>query len=355
MTNLEGADLDAKQRELNALISDYQFENAEMQREALTPAQTRSANQQMREAIKAVRSRQMDGDFLLKRDSQQVIVSGKIGTDLNNMETAGIPVTIGELINPMEMGLVYNQLGMNIATGVRGNLQWPYLANAVEVSVGGELDDAATNTLDFGKIEENQAKLGISIEVSNEAINDEAFDLVGTITTQMSKAVGRVLNKRTLALTAPSAKASFVGPLVSHKQSASFVDATAPTYAEVKAIKGKVLGTGAEMAGFVYIMDAAMFSLLETTPKDAGSGRFVIENGKIDGDNVFLTADSAYAGKIAAGCFGYEALNQKGEAHFIIDPYTKAKKNVTVFTLNADWSFAYLVDPAKAAPFVVAQ
>ena len=355
MTNLEGEQLAAKQRELNALIADYQFENAEMQREALQPKQTMSANQQLREMVKQVRTHQMDGDFMLKRDSQDIITSGVVASgDLNNMASAGIPITIKELINPMEMGLVYDKLGMNVATGVRGQMQWPYLANAVEVSVGGELDDAATATLDFGKIEEAVAKLGISIEVSNEAINDEAFDLKGTILTQMNKAVGRVLNKRTLALSAPSAKPSFVGPLVSHKQTTtSFGTAGEPTYAEVKALKGQVLGTGAEMAGFLYIMDAAMFSKLETTPKDAGSGRFVIENGNIDGDPVFLTADTAYAGKIAAGCFAYEALNQKGEAHLVIDPYTKAKKNVTVFTLNADWAFAYLVDPAKPAPFAV--
>ena len=171
----------------------------------------------------------------------------------------------------------------------------------------------------------------------------------------MNKAVGRTLNKRVLALSAPSAKPAFVGPLVSNKQTATYTKAGA-TYKDVKALKAKVLKTGAQMAGFCYVMDAEMYSTLECTPKDNGSGLFIIEGGKIDGDVVFITDLAEYAGKIVAGCFAYEALNQHGEVHFIVDPYTKAKKNVTVFTLNADFSLTYLVSAnnTKGAPFVVA-
>lgn len=314
------------------------------------------ANTQMREAIKQVRSHQADGDFLMKREATPIITSGIIqGGEKTNMASAGIPLTIKDLINPLGMGTIYEKLGLQVATGVRGNIQWPCLDTSAEVSVGGELDEAETKTLDFSKITATPVKVGISIEVSNEAINDESFDLVGVIKEQMNKAVGRTLNKRVLALSAPSAKPAFVGPLVSNKQTATYTKAGA-TYKDVKALKAKVLKTGAQMAGFCYVMDAEMYSTLECTPKDNGSGLFIIEGGKIDGDVVFITDLAEYAGKIVAGCFAYEALNQHGEVHFIVDPYTKAKKNVTVFTLNADFSLTYLVSAnnTKGAPFVVA-
>ena len=314
------------------------------------------ANTQMREAIKMVRSHQADGDFLMKRAATTTITSGIIQDgEKTNMASAGIPLTIKDLINPLGMGTIYEKLGLQVATGVRGNIQWPCLDTSAEVSVGGELDEAETKTIDFSKITATPVKVGISIEVSNEAINDESFDLVGVIKEQMNKAVGRTLNKRVLALSAPSAKPAFVGPLVSNKQTATYTKAGA-TYKDVKALKAKVLKTGAQMAGFCYVMDAEMYSTLECTPKDNGSGLFIIEGGKIDGDVVFITDLAEYAGKIAAGCFAYEALNQHGEVHFIVDPYTKAKKNVTVFTLNADFSLTYLVSAnnTKGAPFVVA-
>ena len=314
------------------------------------------ANTQMREAIKMVRSHQADGDFLMKRAATTTITSGIIKDgERTNMASAGIPLTIKDLINPLGMGTIYEKLGLQVATGVRGNIQWPCLDTSAEVSVGGELDEAETKTLDFSKITATPVKVGISIEVSNEAINDESFDLVGVIKEQMNKAVGRTLNKRVLALSAPSAKPAFVGPLVANKQTATYTKAGA-TYKDVKALKAKVLKTGAQMAGFCYVMDAEMYSTLECTPKDNGSGLFIIEGGKIDGDVVFITDLAEYAGKIVAGCFAYEALNQHGEVHFIVDPYTKAKKNVTVFTLNADFSLTYLVSAnnTKGAPFVVA-
>lgn len=314
------------------------------------------ANTQMREAIKQVRRHQAEGDFLMKREATPIITSGIIqGGEKTNMASAGIPLTIKDLINPLGMGTIYEKLGLQVATGVRGNIQWPCLDTSAEVSVGGELDEAETKTLDFSKITATPVKVGISIEVSNEAINDESFDLVGVIKEQMNKAVGRTLNKRVLALSAPSAKPAFAGPLVANKQTATYTKAGA-TYKDVKALKAKVLKTGAQMAGFCYVMDAEMYSTLECTPKDNGSGLFIIEGGKIDGDVVFITDLAEYAGKIVAGCFAYEALNQHGEVHFIVDPYTKAKKNVTVFTLNADFSLTYLVSAnnTKGAPFVVA-
>lgn len=325
----------------------------EMERNAAVSAPKKSANQLLRETVKTVREGKVDGNFVLSREANSTITSGIIQVgEKTNMETAGIPVSIQDIIKPLDAELVYSKVGLKVQTGVRGKIQWPVLDNSIEVSVGGELDTVDTKVLEFDKITTTPYKLGISVEVSNEAINDEAFDLIGLITEQIGRGTGRTLNKRVLALSAPSVKADFVGPLVSHKQAVTFAGAV-PTYAELKALKGKVLASNASMAGFCYIMDAAMYSALEATPKDAGSGRFVIEGGKIDGDVIFLTDLTEYANKVVCGCFAYEALNQHGATNFIVDPYTQAKKNITVFTLNADWSLTYLVRPKDKAPFAV--
>ena len=292
------AEMEDNVRERQSMAADAQYAAAQPK------APAKSANQLMREIIQGVRTRQMDGEFQLRADSQNTITSSVIASgDVNNMASAGIPLTIKDLLNPLEMGTVYDKLGMKVATGVRGQIQWPHLDNAVEATVGGELTQAGAVTLDFSKIVATPFKLGISISVSNEAINDESFDLVGTIISQMNRGIGRVINSRVLALTTPATAAAFAGPLVGiaskAAQCVSFATAGAPTYAEVKALKAKVFATGAEMSGFCYIMDAAMYSLLETTSKDAGSGIFVIQDGKIDGDPVFVTNLSGYAGKIA--------------------------------------------------------
>lgn len=359
LNGLEGRELNEQEKAQHAaLLREWEANKREItllniEREAAAAAPKKSANQLLRETVKAVREGKVDGNFVLTREATSTITSGIIQVgEKTNMETAGIPVSIQDIIKPLDAELVYSKVGLKVQTGVRGKIQWPVLDNSIEVSVGGELDTVDTKVLEFDKITTTPYKLGISVEVSNEAINDEAFDLIGLITEQIGRGTGRTLNKRLLALSAPSVKAEFVGPLVSHKQAVTFAGAV-PTYAELKALKGKVLASNASMAGFCYIMDAAMYSALEATPKDAGSGRFVIEGGKIDGDVIFLTDLTEYANKVVCGCFAYEALNQHGATNFIVDPYTQAKKNITVFTLNADWSLTYLVRPKDKAPFAV--
>ena len=359
LNGLEGRELNEQEKAQHAaLLREWEANKREItllniEREAAASAPKKSANQLLRETVKAVREGKVDGNFVLTREATSTITSGIIQVgEKTNMESAGIPVSIQDIIKPLDAELVYSKVGLKVQTGVRGKIQWPVLDNSIEVSVGGELDTVDTKVLEFDKITTTPYKLGISVEVSNEAINDEAFDLIGLITEQIGRGTGRTLNKRVLALSAPSVKADFVGPLVSHKQTVTFAGAV-PTYAELKALKGKVLASNASMAGFCYIMDAAMYSALEATPKDAGSGRFVIEGGKIDGDVIFLTDLTEYANKVVCGCFAYEALNQHGATNFIVDPYTQAKKNITVFTLNADWSLTYLVRPKDKAPFAV--
>ena len=359
LNGLEGRELNEQEKAQHAaLLREWEANKREItllniEREAAASAPKKTANQLLRETVKAVREGKLDGDFVVTREATSTITSGIIQVgEKTNMETAGIPLSIQDLIKPLEAELVYNKVGLKVQTGVRGKIQWPVLDNSIEVSVGGELDAVDTKVLEFDKITTTPYKLGISVEVSNEAINDEAFDLTALIIEQIGRGTGRTLNKRLLALSAPSVKGDFVGPLVSHKQTVTFAGAV-PTYAELKAIKGKVLASNASMAGFCYIMDAAMYSALEATPKDAGSGRFVIEGGKIDGDVIFITDLTEYANKVVCGCFAYEALNQHGTTHFIVDPYTQAKKNITVFTLNADWSLTYLVRPKDKAPFAV--
>ena len=121
-------------------------------------------------------------------------------------------------------------------------------------------------------------------------------------------------------------------------------------------MKGKVAGTGVEMSGFCFVMSENMKSILEATPIDAGSGRMIVENGTIKGYPVFTTefinygSDKAKAGVeyIAAGCFGYLALNQYGDLRIVVNPYSRAGEDIVEVTINGDWSLTTLRSEAFA-------
>ena len=109
------------------------------------------------------------------------------------------------------------------------------------------------------------------------------------------------------------------------------------------------------MSKVALIIDAKTEATLKATPKADGQGGFVIENGKLagydyvvshyidttlnaDGKTLESTADSY----IGIGLFPYLAVQQHGQVRLTIDPVTKAKSNLTLVTINTEWSITDL-------------
>lgn len=347
-TRDDAGKFDKTEREFRRVSAELQSETNRVQLVQLARqkgADDAAREKQFRSFVKGV---------MQQRGVQSVKLESTI-TSGTQMTAAGIPLTIGELVKPLEMGLIYDKVGIKVQTGVRGDLMWPVLTTTAEVQVAGENVELSDTTLDFAKITVTPQRVGISIEVTHEAINDEAFDLRGTVIEQMQLALSRVLNK---AVVSGTAVGKLSGPFAGTQDtrgSVTFAGAM-PTYKELLQMKGKVAGKGVVMVGFCYIMNATTYATLEGTPITEGDSRMIIQEGKIAGYPVFETDDAKVGdGNVNAGCFAYAALNQHGDVNLIVDPYTAAKRNAVVFTLNADWSLtplkyeAFCTGKAKAA------
>jgi HK97 family phage major capsid protein len=295
----------------------------------------------LREALREARK---DGkaEFALKREvTTSTIDNGGL-----------IPLTIKDILPPLEMGLIFDKLGIPIQTGVTGNLQWPVMGGG-EAEILGETEELSDSTVDFSKINAVKTRMGVSFTVTNQAINDSDVDLVALIQQEARQRIRRVLNR--VMFSHQNFTSNFHGPFAGAKAQATFAG-TVPTYKELLEMKGKVAETGVEMEGFCYVMSETMKAALEATPIDAGSGRMVLENGRIAGYPVFTTAYINYGSNkekanveyIAAGVYTYLAVNQYGELRMVVDPYTKAKKDEVVITLNSDWSMTTLRNEAFA-------
>lgn len=301
-----------------------------------TPVETKSNNTLLREAFINAK-KEGKAEFVLQRE---------INTTATIDAGGLIPLTVKDVLPPLEMGLIYDQIGVPVQTGVVGNLQWPVLGS-VEADIVGETIELTDKKLDLSKINAKQVRIGISFTVSNQAINNSTVDLMALIQQQARAGLRRTLNRAMFSH--ENFTGDFHGPYAGAKANGTFAGAV-PTYKELLAMKGAVAETGVEMVGFCYVMSEAMKATLEATPIDAGSGRMIIENGRIAGYPVFTTEFINYgSGKtkadveyIAAGVYGYLALNQHGELRMVVDPYTQAKKDCVVITLNADWSLTTL-------------
>ena len=333
MTAEEGQKYDALIREDNRL--DAEMRGLLTADQLMAAREIKTMGEQLREVAKeAVKGNQA------REISLSVLNSG----EKNNIVSAGAQrTTIFEMLPLLEKGLIWNAVGMKVQTGVTGNLLWPYATTNVEVEERSEAAALNDKNIDFANKTAVPYASGITIKVTNEAIDEATFDLAGFVQTQLGLAVQRYLNKKTFSLANWSGLA---GPFKG--ATATQIEAS---YKAIKAAKADIAATGVDMSGFAYVCDAKTKALLEVTPKAYGQGGFICENGKIDGDPVYVTeyintlADGTQeTGKyrLELGCWNYLAANQHGDVRLTIDPVTLASSNETKFVLHTRWSLTNL-------------
>ena len=308
------------------------------------PNAQKSKNALLREAFQGAMGSQQK-EFAVKREWD--------GIEVADVTAGGmVPLTIKDILPPLEMGLIWDKVGIPVETGVIGDISWPVMGS-VEASILGEKEELTDTGVVLSNIKPKKERVGITIPITYQAINDTNSNLLGIVQTQARMGITRLLNR--VAFSHQNFTSTFHGPFAGAKAQGSFAGAV-PTLKELLEMKGKVAATGVEMSGFCYVMSENMKAVLEATPIDAGSGRMIIENGTIKGYPVFTTeyinygSDKSKAGVeyIAAGCFGYLAVNQYGDLRIVVNPYSRAKEDIVEVTINGDWSITTLRTEAFA-------
>lgn len=248
-----------------------------------------------------------------------------------------IPLTIGEIIQPLEKGLILDKVGCKMQYGLVGDWVLPVVAG-IEATIEDENAEVADTKIDITKIKPSPKRVSLAIPVSNRAIDQSNNALLEIVRTQMVMGLQRLLNKWMFQTTKITTKASDGCYVAAATTPAVFTAAGAGlSWKDVIALKGAVMKTGVVFDGTAaYVCSATTYAELEATPKDAGSGLMILENGKINGYPVFMT-EYIGDGVLGFGIFNYELVGQFGKMHMIVDPYTGAKKNLIYFVLNTDF------------------
>lgn len=262
-----------------------------------------------------------------------------------------VPVTIGEMIEPTEKGLIIDKLGIKMQFGLIGDLTFPTLA-AIEASIQGENAAVGDTKLEIGKIKASPKRVSISVPVSKRAIHQTNYSLQGVVLKQISLGVARLLNKWMLSGTtlAGASEGVFV------KASPNVEYETALSFADVVKLETAVMDEGIDVTDgtAAYVCTPAIYGSLKSTPIEKGSPKMILENGMINGYPV-LVSNYMDADSIGFGVFSYVALGQFGNMDLIIDPYTGAKSNIVNFVLNSDYDIvvarkeAFSIAKKKAA------
>lgn len=240
-----------------------------------------------------------------------------------------VELTIGDIIGPLEKGMVLDKVGCKIQTGLTEDWAYP-VVEAVEASVAGETVQISDSDIDLSAVKPTPQRVAISVPVTRTALimtNDRLYDIV---VSSLRLAIQRTLNNWMFSATAIATGVN--GPFVSPSTTLTYAGA-APTYKEICDFVGRVDATGIVPGPTAaFVMNNVTKAALKATPRGNGD-RMVIENDMIDGVPVFVT-EYAPANTVYFGYFSYCLVGQFGDSSLIVDPYTLAKKNQVQFTLN---------------------
>ena len=353
MSTDEKAEKEAISREMNQIDLYIQASTT------AKPVQgTKARELRFDEILREAKNGGSNKEFILQREA--------VVTTAQNID-ATFPVTVEALMEPLEEGLILDKLGIPTRTGLRGTFVIPGIG-AIEATVAGEAVEIGDSTIEWEKLVPSPKRLAIKASVSNQAINASDGTAYSAVLDQLRVGIVRTLNNR-MFTTKQSVGDAFVGPFkalaaaqavpaaniktIAQKKAAKHIlfAGEVPTYKEIQLLRTIPTVKGVRYLNGAYIMDAAMAGELRATPKGAGGGRMILEDGYIDGMPVFETnylelgTNKSY---IAFGYFGYEALGQFGDMRMTIDPFTEADKDCVRIVLNADWAMTTLRPEAFA-------
>ena len=316
----------------------------------------KTLNQQFREFVAGV-SKNHTTDTVELRDATAfnattVLKDAATNNTTGNIEASGaVPLTIRQLINTKVEGLELPD-DLRLLTGVIGNEVWPYSIDDVEFTVAGEVEQIDEHALNFAKIQAAPERIAASIAVSNRAIDNAAFDLLGFVAYKFQKGMAKFRALHVYShcnfsnnLKGPFAKVDVEEIVLDENIGKNLAAKVAEMYDK----------------GFEGTPWITMDKVIETElafkkaiPGQCGD-RTVIQDGKCVGypytvsKYVNFTLDGTTPKPdtnryIAIGHYGYLAMEQHGEVRFTIDAQSAdvAKRNSCVMVLQLEMSLTEL-------------
>jgi len=317
---------------MNVKATEHLRENPDSEKEAITLIRE-NAQKGVRTELTLIRSTDPannQGKLMMVADA----TTGKI-----------IPLKIQDVIEPLIEGFILDKVGLPMPTGLAGDYVWPTY-EAVEASVLGEGVALADTEIELSKVVAQPQRIGVAVPVTNQTLNQTEGVMEMIVRKVLPQSLRLLLNKILFSTEKVTNATTLAGPFVG--KVASELSAI-PTFAELNAMKAKVLGAGVSGENLCWVMTKSMEAILEGVPVNK-DGVFVpiCQNRMVAGvpvytTNCIKTGDAEYIG---LGDWRYQPMGLFGSIRFTVDPYSRARKDSVDFVLNADYATTTLISDA---------
>ena len=294
-----------------------------------------------------------EGEPALEGDPQPDIeASGAVHLDIQDM----IPT-----VDAYGMGLPE---GVQMQQGVVGNEVWPVSVDDVEMEEHGEVTTLSEQDLSFTNLQPTPHRVSLCVSVSNTAIDNAAFDLVGWLRSKVALSVRKYLARHFYSLEEWDGNR---GPW----SGATRVDIADDLAAGIEAEITRLHDNGFDTNAAYIVMDVRTERRLKQTLITASGNKTIIADGLCLGypyivSKYFGTRKDeegqlvpAYDTLIGVGVMPWFSVAQHAGGRIIFDAHSAevAKQNMTKMIVNTWWSMTNLAtamrngDTGEAAPF----
>ena len=244
-----------------------------------------------------------------------------------------------DILEPLRANMVMSQAGATYLTGLVGNISIPAYTGS-NVGWAGEVAAAANGAGDWSEIKLQPHRLTAYVDVSREFLIQSSNDAEAMLRRDIIAAIGNKLEATILGADAGT----------NEKPEGLFNGVTAMT----TALKfGDIVDAEAELdaanvtGAYTYILSPKAKAALRTLSKDAGSGRFVLEDGEIEGSKALVSSNVTAKGFVV-GDFSDYVIGQWGAIDLVVDNYSKSTEGKVRLVVNAYFD----AKPRRATSFV---
>lgn len=262
------------------------------------------------------------------------VLAQTAGAGVENIATEKL-----DILEPLRANMVMSQAGATYLTGLVGNISIPAYTGS-NVGWSGEVAAAANGAGDWSEIKLQPHRLAAYVDVSREFLIQSSSDAEAMLRRDIIAAIGNKLEATILGADAGT----------DEKPAGLFDGVTAMT----TALKfGDIVDAEAELdaanvsGAYTYILSPKAKAALRTLSKDAGSGRFVLEDGEIEGSKALVSSNVVAKGMVV-GDFTDYVIAQWGAIDLVVDNYSVATEGKVRLVVNAYFD----AKPRRATSFV---
>ena len=239
--------------------------------------------------------------------------------------------------------------GIQTAQGVVGNEVWPISADDVEMEEGDEMSELTDQSLSFASITPTPRRISLPLSISNAAIDNAAFDLIGWVRSKVQLGVRKYLARHFYSFENWDGNK---GPWAS----ASTVDIADDLATGIEAEMTRLHEQGFDTGAAYIVMNLHTERRLKQTLVKDGCGKTIIDDGLCLGypyivNKYFGTRKDEdgqltdiYDTVIGVGVMPWFAVHQHAGGRIILDATSAEvmKKNVTSMVVNLWFSMTNL-------------